>query len=62
MRAMRPTSVVRVVTSIDTRTSSCWTIRSISRRCRTMPSLASVNIGLRKGIVDATLRVEPYGE
>jgi len=62
MRAMRPTSSVRAVASIGTRTSSCRIIKSMSRRCRTITSLASVITAVRKGIVDATLRVEPCGE
>lgn len=54
MRAMRPTSSVRAVTSIGTARSSFPIIRSISRRCSTMPSLAFVD-RVRKGIVNAVV-------
>jgi hypothetical protein len=62
MRAMRPTSASRAVASIGTRASSCRIIRSMSRRCRTITSFASVHTGVEEGIVDAALRVEWYGE
>ena len=55
MRAMRPTSSVRAVTSIGTERSSFPIIRSISRRCSTMPSLAFVDPRVRKGIVNAVV-------
>ena len=62
MRAMRPTSSVRAVASITARVSSPRIIRSMSRRCRTMTSLAAVTTGVRKGIVDAALRAQLCGE
>jgi hypothetical protein len=34
----------------------------MSRRCRTMTSFASINIGVEEGIVDAALSVEWCGE
>jgi hypothetical protein len=55
---MRPTSSSRAAASIGTRASSCRIIRSMSRRCRTMTSFASVNTGVEEGIVDAALSVE----
>jgi hypothetical protein len=62
MRAMRPTSSSRAVVSIGTRATSSRIISSISRRCRTITSLASVHTGVEEGIVDAALSVEWCGE
>jgi hypothetical protein len=59
---MRPTISSRAVVSIGTRASSCRIIRSMSRRCRTMTSFASVHTGVEEGIVDAVLSVEWGGE
>ena len=56
MRAMRPTSSRRAVASIGTRTSSSRISRSISRRCRTITSLASANTPLQKVIVTVVIQ------
>ena len=59
---MRPRSASRAVASIGTRATSCRIMRSISRRCRTITSFASVHTDVEEGIVDAALRVEWRGE
>ena len=59
---MRPTRASRAVASIGTGLSSCRIIRSMSRRCRTMTSFASVNTGVEEGTVGAALSVEWCGE
>jgi hypothetical protein len=59
---MRPTSASRAVASIGTRPSSCRIIRSMSRRCRTLTSFASVHPDVEEGSLDAALSVEGCGE
>jgi hypothetical protein len=48
--------------SIGTRATSSRVIRSISRRCRTITSFASVHTDVEEGIVDIVVSVEWCGE
>jgi hypothetical protein len=61
MRAMRSISSACALESIDTVTHS-GIVRSRSRNCSTLTSLASVNNRLRKVIVHAVLEVQQGGE
>ena len=57
---MRPASSRRAVASIGTTTSSSRISRSISRRCRTITSLASANTRLQK--VSVTVVIQQCGD